>query len=142
MPLIPFLVTAVDLIWGWSLTTYARPWLLEMLRRPELEASRYYDNVLEPRLWISYAIVLAMQLSWVNLISPRPLPLRQLRRFWWLGCGIILLSSTALRQGLSLNEGASLLGWAVQFGDLILLYWLATVLLTPLPQRRAIPGWW
>lgn len=68
--LAPILVTAVDVTWGWLLTTYGRPWLFQMLGRPELEASIYYDRVLEPRLWIGYAIVLALQLTWVNGCTP------------------------------------------------------------------------
>jgi hypothetical protein len=138
----PILVTAIDVIWGWSLTTYARPWFFDMLGRPELEASTFYDNVMEPRLWIGYAVVLATQLIWVNVIAPRPLTNRQLRLYWWLGCAIVAASSVMLRQGLTLSGGPSLLLLGVQIGDLVLLYWLATRLLTPLPQRRVIPGWW
>jgi hypothetical protein len=140
--LTPILVTAMDVVWGWSLTTYARPWFFDMLGRPELEASTFYDNVMEPRLWIGYAIVLATQLIWVNVIAPRPLTHRQLRLSWWLGCAIVAASSVIIRQGLTLSPGPSLLLLGVQIGDLLLLYWLATKLLTPLPQRNVIPGWW
>jgi hypothetical protein len=138
----PILVTAIDVIWGWSLTTYARPWFFDMLGRPELEASTFYDNVMEPRLWIGYAVVLATQLIWVNVIAPRPLTNRQLDLYWWLGCAIVAASYVMLRQGLTLSGGPSLLLLGVQIGDLILLYWLATKLLTPLPQRTVIPGLW
>ena len=106
-------------------------------------ASRYYDSVLEPRFWISYAIVLATQLTWVTLIAPRSLPQRRLRQLWWLGCVIILAASIGLQQALALPSGAArLLLLVVPIGDLILLYWLPTRLLTPVPQRRVIPGWW
>jgi hypothetical protein len=141
--LIPFLVMAIDVVWAWSLATYGRPMLFQLLARPELEASRYYDSVLEPRFWISYAIVLTTQLAWVTLIAPRPLPQRRLRQLWWLGGVIILVSSIELQQGLALpGAWARLLLLMVPIGDLILLYWLPTRLLTPLPQRRVIPGWW
>ena len=140
--LAPILVTAMDVAWGWLLTTFGRPWLFQMFARPEQQASVFYDNVLEPRLWIGYAIVLASQLTWVNLIAPRPFSHQRLRLFWWLGCGVIITSSVALREGLTLTEGPSLLLLGVQIGDLLLLYWLATRLMTPLPQRRVIPGWW
>ena len=138
----PILVTAMDVIWGWSLTTFARPWLFQMLGLGELEAISYYDNVMEPRLWLEYAIVLIAQLSWVNLIAPRPLSTHQLRLCWWLGCGMVIASALVLRQGLVLPSGPSLLLLGVQIGDLLLLYWLATRLMTPQPQRRVIPGWW
>jgi hypothetical protein len=141
--LVPFLVMAIDLLWGWSLASDGRPLLLQFLARPELEAASFYDNVLEPRFWISYAIVLTTQLAWVTLIAPRPLPQRRLRQLWWLGGVIILVSSIELQQGLALpGAWARLLLLMVPIGDLILLYWLPTRLLTPLPQRRVIPGWW
>ena len=140
--LAPILLTAIDVAWGWLLTTYGRPWLFELLARPDVEASALYDNVLEPRLWINYATVLACQLVWVNLIAPRPLANRTLRLCWWLGCAVIITGSLALGEGLTLTEGPSLLQLGVQSGDLLLLYWLATRLMTPLPQRRVIPGWW
>jgi len=140
--LIPFLVMAIDVLWAWSLATDGRPLLLQLLARPELEASRFYDNVLEPRFWISYAIVLTTQLAWVTLIAPRPLRLQRLRSLWWLGCVIILISSIGLQQGLALPAASARLLLLVPIGDLILLYWLPTRLLTPLPQRRVIPGWW
>ena len=138
----PILVTAMDVIWGWSLTTFARPWLFQMLGLGELEAISYYDNVMEPRLWLQYAIVLGVQLSWVNLIAPRRLSTHQLRLCWWLGCAIVIASAVVLRQGLVLSSGPSLLLLGVQIGDLLLLYWLATRLMTPQPQRHVIPGWW
>ena len=140
--LAPILLTAMDVAWGWLLTTFGRPWLFQMFARPEQQASAYYDNVLEPRLWIGYATVLACQVVWVNLVAPRPLANRTLRLCWWLGCAVIITSSVALREGLTLTEGPSLLLLGVQSGDLVLLYWLATRLMTPLPQRRVIPGWW
>ena len=141
--LAPFLVMAIDVLWGWVLATDGRPLLLQLLARPELEASRFYDDVLEPRFWIIYAIVLTTQLTWVTLIAPRPLPQRRLRPLWWLGCGIILVASTGLHQSLALpTTAARLVLFLVTIGDVILLYWLPTRLLTPLPQRRVIPGWW
>ena len=116
--------------------------MFQLLARPDQEASAFYNNVLEPRLWIGYATVLACQLTWVNLIAPRPLSNQTLRLGWWLGCGLIITSSVALRIGLTLTEGPSLLLLGVQSGDLLLLYWLATRLMTPRPQRRVIPGGW
>ena len=47
-----------------------------------------------------------------------------------------------MHQDLVVQAEPGLLILAVQFTDLILLYWLATRLLTPLPQRKVIPGWW
>mgnify|MGYP006276435375 FL=1 len=141
--LLPFLVMAIDVAWGWALVADGRPLVLQLLARPVLEAARYYDEVLEPRFWISYVIVLTTQLTWVTLIAPRPLPQRRLRQGWWLGCAIILAGSIGLQQSLALpSSAARLLLLVVPIGDLILLYWLPTRLLTPLPQRRVIPGWW
>lgn len=140
--LVPFLVMAIDLFWGWSLASDGRPLLLQFLARPELEAASFYDNVLEPRFWISYAIVLTTQLTWVTIIASRPWPQQRLRALWWLGFGIILVSSLGLQQSLALPRAAAALLLVVPIGDLILLYWLPTRLLTPLPQRRVIPGWW
>jgi len=140
--LTPILVTTIDVVWGWSLTTFARPWLFQLLGVPELQASAYYDNALEPRLWIEYAVVLAAQLTWVNLIAPRPLSDQQLRLFWWLGCAVVIASAVILWHGLTLSAGPSLLLLGVQIGDLLLLYWLATRLMTPKSQRHVIPGWW
>ena len=59
-----------------------------------------------------------------------------------MGCVILIVSSVLLRQDLELSTKPDLLLLGVQIGDFILLYWLATRLLTPLPQRRVIPGWW
>ena len=141
--LIPFLVMAIDLLWGWALTSDGQPLLLQLLARLGPDVSRFYNNVLEPRFWISYAIVLSTQLTWVHLIVPRHLPQRRLRQLWWLGCGILLVASIALQQSVSLpGVSERLLMLIVPVGDLILLYWLPTRLLTPLPQRRVIPGWW
>ena len=140
--MIPVLVTAIDAVWAWFLASHGRPLLLELLARPLQEATRFYATVLEPRVWISYVIVFIAQLAWVTLIVPRPLPQQRLRQLWWLGCGIILISSIGLQQSLALSSGAARLLLLVPIGDLLLLYWLPTRLLTPLPQRRAIPGWW
>lgn len=109
--LAPILLTAIDVAWGWLLTTYGRPWLFQLLARPEQEASAFYNNVLEPRLWIGYATVLACQLVWVNLIAPRPLSNQTLRLGWWLGCGLIIASSVALRIGLTLTEAPRCCCW-------------------------------
>jgi hypothetical protein len=132
----------MDVFWGWALSTYAKPWLIQLLDRSDSEASQLFESVIEPRLWIGYVVVLAAQLAWVNLIAPRPSHQSRLRRLWWLGSGIIVLSELALWQGLELTGGPALLVLGVQLGDLILLYWLVTRLLTPLPQRQVIPGWW
>ena len=142
--LIPVLVTVIDAVWAWSLARHGRPLLFALLARPLPEATRFYATVLEPRFWISYAIVFIGQLVWVTLIVPRPLPQQRLRQLWWLGCGIILISLIGLQQSLALSSAAArlLLLLVVPIGDLLLLYWLPTRLLTPLPQRRAIPGWW
>lgn len=137
----PVLVTGIDVAWAWTLTSLAKPWFLQMLGRPELEAITYYDNVMEPRLWIGYAIVLATQLAWVYGIAARSLTKAQLRLCWWLGCGLIFSSSLLLRQGLTLPAGPSLLLLGVHCGDLLLLYWLSTGLMTPQSSRGVIPGW-
>jgi hypothetical protein len=120
-----FLV-AIDWFWGWSLTTFAKPWLFQLLGFSALEAKAYYENMLEPRLWIQYAVVLAAQLAWVCLIAPRPLSHQRLRLLWWLGCVVVIASGVILRQGLALSAGPSLLLLGVLMGDLLLLYWLAT----------------
>lgn len=140
--LVPILVTASDAGWGWLLSTFVRPWLLPLLSRNPLEATQLFDQAIEPRLWISYAVVLAAQLTWVNLIVPTDRSLRELRLIWWLGCLIISGVSLLVHQDLVIQTEPELLILAVQLTDLILLYWLSTRLLTPLPQRRVIPGWW
>jgi hypothetical protein len=138
----PFLVVAIDLTWYWLLATHWRPRFLQMLAMPEPQATMVVDNVIEPRLWLGYAIVLGTQLTWVTLIAPRAWGERRLRLTWWLGCMLVIISSVVLRQGLALPPGPELVLIGVQIGDLLLLYWLSTRLLTPLPQRRVIPGWW
>ena len=140
--LVPILVTACDAGWGWLLSTFVRPWLLPLLSRNHLEATQLFDQAIEPRLWISYAVVLATQLTWVNLIVPGDRSRRELRLIWWLGCLLITSVSLLVHQGLVIQEAPELLILAVQLADLILLYWLATRLLTPWPQRKVIPGWW
>ena len=140
--LVPILVTACDAGWGWLLSTFVRPWLLLQLSRNPLEANQLFDQAIEPRLWISYAVVLAAQLAWVNLIIPSCRSTRQLRMMWWLGCLLIISVSLLVHQDLVIQEAPEQLILTVQLCDLILLYWLATRLLTPLPQRRVIPGWW
>jgi hypothetical protein len=140
--IIPALVTVMDALWGWTLSTYAKPWFFELLKLPHQEASQYFDNTIEPRQWIGYAIVLAAQLAWVNVIMPRPLSRKQLSLFWWLGCMTVIVASIVLRQGLGLSHDPALLLLGVQIGDVVLLYWLATRLMTPMPQRKVIPGWW
>jgi hypothetical protein len=138
----PILVTAIDVAWAWWLATHAKPWLITASGLSELEAIQHFETILEPRLWIGYSIVLAAQQIWVNLILRRSLPQQRLRQLWWLGFGISSVGYVVLRQGLVLTSAASQLLLIVPIGDLILLYWLATRLLTPLPQRRVIPGWW
>ena len=86
--------------------------------------------------------MLAAQLAWVNVIMPRPLSRKQLSLFWWLGCMTVIIASIVLRQGLGLSHDPALLLLGVQIGDVVLLYWLATRLMTPMPQRKVIPGWW
>jgi len=139
--LVPILATASDAAWGWVLSTFVKPLLLPQLSRNPLEANQLFDQAIEPRLWISYGVVLAAQLTWVNLIAPSDRSLRQLRLIWWLGCLLITSVSLLVHQDLVLQAEPELLILAVQLADLILLYWLATWLLTPLPQRRVIPGW-
>ncbi|MFM1811476.1 MAG: hypothetical protein RLZZ336_414 [Cyanobacteriota bacterium] len=140
--LITALVTGIDLYWGWYLSTYAQSWMFQLLGASGLEVKAYYHSVLEPRLWIQYAVVLTAQLTWVILIAPSPLSHQKLRMLWWLGVAVVIAGGLILRLGLTLSAGASLLLLGVQIGDLLLLYWLATRLLTPKPQRKVIPGWW
>jgi hypothetical protein len=140
--LVPILVTACDAGWGWVLSTFVRPWLLPKLSRNPLEAIQLFDQAIEPRLWISYGVVLAAQLAWVNLIIPGSRSMRQLRLIWWLGCLLITSVSLLVLQDLVVQAEPELLILGVQLADLILLYWLATWLMTPLPQRGVIPGWW
>ena len=138
----PIIVMVVDFFWGWMISVFVRPWMIGLLRRSPLEASQLIDETIEPRLWISYAVVLVAQLCWVNLIIPRYQSPRLLRKIWWIGCLIITLCSLLVHQGLMLTAEPQLLIFAVQLADLVLLYWLTTRLLSPLPQRKVIPGWW
>jgi hypothetical protein len=140
--LLPALVTAIDLVWGMTLSALAKPWLLQMLRHSEQQATRFVARVMEPRLWVGYAIVLAAQLIWVTVVAPRDIPEQRRRQLWWMGGLIVVVSSAVIQQDLALPAGPGWLLLGVQIGDFLLLYWLATRLLTPLPQRRVIPGWW
>lgn len=140
--ILPIVVAVVDVFWGWLLSTHIKPWLVELLNRNPLEAAQLIDNTIEPRLWISYVVVLAAQLSWVNLIVRRPRSTQSLQRLWWLGCLAITISSVLVHHDLVITPEPEGLIFAVQLADLILLYWLTTRLLTPLPQRQVIPGWW
>ncbi len=139
---LPALVTAIDLAWGMTLSAFAKPWLLQMLRHSEQQATQFVARVMEPKLWMGYAIVLAAQLVWVTLVMPRPMAERRQRQLWWLGGLVVVVSSVVIQQSLALPEGPGWLLLGVHIGDFLLLYWLATRLLTPLPQRRVIPGWW
>lgn len=140
--LFPIVVTGIDVSWGWSLTTFVKPWFLQALGLDALQAIAYYDTVVAPRLWMAYVVVLAAQLVWVNLVAPRRLSAQKLRLSWWLGCAVVITSAVVVRQGLTLSAGPSRLLLGVQIGDLLLLYWLTTRLMTPKPQRDVIPGWW
>ena len=107
-----------------------------------MEASRYYETYIEPRLWISYGVVLSAQLIWVSLIAPRTLSQRALRQLWWFGCAISIVSAIAIQIKLQPPRAVSLLLLAVQWIDVTLLYWLSTGLVTPPPKRSGvIPGW-
>ena len=139
---LPIVVPVVDVFWGWLLSSHIKPWLIELLNRNPLEASQFIDNTIEPRLWISYVVVLAAQLSWVNLIVRRPRSTQSLQRLWWLGCLLITISSVLVHHDLVITAEPELLILVVQLTDLILLYWLTTRLLTPEPLRQVIPGWW
>ena len=136
------LVIAIDAMWGWAGSTYGKPWLFELLDRHPWKALQVFDGLIQPGLWISYAVVLTAQMVWVMLVTPRDLSLRRLQQLWWMGFGISLASALAVQLELSLPSSASMLVFAAQLIDLTLLYWLSTALLTPAAKRRSvIPGW-
>ena len=135
------LVMAIDAIWGWTLSTFGQPLLIELLDRRHWKAVEVFDGLILPRLWVSYVVVLSAQLVWVMLVSPRELQSRRLRQLWWLGCGISLASALSVQVQLNLPGSAAILLLAAQLMDVSLLYWLSTTLLTPSAKRvGVIPG--
>ncbi|MGA0021710.1 MAG: hypothetical protein ACO3GW_06050 [Vulcanococcus sp.] len=135
------LVMAIDAIWGWTLSTFGQPLLIELLDRRHWKAVEVFDGLILPRLWVSYVVVLSAQLVWVMLVSPRELQSRRLRQLWWLGCGISLASALTVQVQLNLPGSAAILLLAAQLMDVSLLYWLSTTLLTPSAKRvGVIPG--
>jgi hypothetical protein len=135
------LVMAIDAIWGWTLSTFGQPLLIELLDRRHWKAVEVFDGLILPRLWVSYVVVLSAQLVWVMLVSPRELHSRRLRQLWWLGCGISLASALTVQVQLNLPGSAAILLLAAQLMDVSLLYWLSTTLLTPSAKRvGVIPG--
>jgi hypothetical protein len=135
------LVMAIDAIWGWTLSTFGQPLLIELLDRRHWKAVEVFDGLILPRLWVSYVVVLSAQLVWVMLVSPRELQSRSLRQLWWLGCGISLASALSVQVQLNLPGSAAILLLAAQLMDVSLLYWLSTTLLTPSAKRvGVIPG--
>ncbi len=135
------LVMAIDAIWGWTLSTFGQPLLIELLDRRHWKAVEVFDGLILPRLWVSYVVVLSAQLVWVMLVSPRDLQSKSLRQLWWLGCGISLASALTVQVQLNLPGSAAILLLAAQLMDVSLLYWLSTTLLTPSAKRvGVIPG--
>ena len=135
------LVMAIDAIWGWTLSTFGQPLLIELLDRRHWKAVEVFDGLILPRLWVSYVVVLSAQLVWVMLVSPRDLQSKSLRQLWWLGCGISLASALSVQVQLNLPGSAAILLLAAQLMDVSLLYWLSTTLLTPSAKRvGVIPG--
>ncbi len=135
------LVMAIDAIWGWTLSTFGQPLLIELLDRRHWKAVEVFDGLILPRLWVSYVVVLSAQLVWVMLVSPRELQSKSLRQLWWLGCGISLASALTVQVQLNLPGSAAILLLAAQLMDVSLLYWLSTTLLTPSAKRvGVIPG--
>lgn len=136
------LVMAIDAIWGWALSAYGQPWLIELLERRQWKAVQMFDDLIQPKLWISYGVVLSAQLAWVMLVTPRDLSFTRLRQLWWMGFGISLASALSVQWELNLPAAASILLLAAQLMDVTLLYWCSTALMTPSPKRRGvIPGW-
>ena len=91
------LVMAIDAIWGWTLSAFGRPLLIELLDHRQWKAVEVLDGLIVPRLWVSYVVVLSAQLVWVMLVSPRELQSRRLQQLWWLGCGISLASALTVQ---------------------------------------------
>ena len=135
------LVMAIVAIWGWTLSAFGQPLLIELLDRRHWKAVEVFDGLILPRLWVSYVVVLSAQLVWVMLVSPRELQSRRLQQLWWLGCGISLASALTVQVQLNLPGSAAILLLAAQLMDVSLLYWLSTTLLTPSAKRvGVIPG--
>ena len=135
------LVMGIDAIWGWTLSTFGQPLLIELLDRRHWKAVEVFDGLILPSLWVSYVVVLSAQLVWVMLVSPRELQSRRLQQLWWLGCGISLASALTVQVQLNLPGSAAILLLAAQLMDVSLLYWLSTTLLTPSAKRvGVIPG--
>lgn len=136
------LVMAIDAIWGWTLSAFGRPLLIELLDHRQWKAVEVLDGLIVPRLWVSYVVVLSAQLAWVMLVTPRDVSFRKLRQLWWIGFGISLASALSVQFELNLPSSASILLLVAQLMDVTLLYWLSTALLTPPAKRRGvIPGW-
>ena len=136
------LVMAIDAIWGWTLSAFGRPLLIELLDHRQWKAVEVLDCLIVPRLWVSYVVVLSAQLAWVMLVTPRDVSFRKLRQLWWMSFGISLASALSVQFELNLPSSASILLLVAQLMDVTLLYWLSTALLTPPAKRRGvIPGW-
>ena len=136
------LVMAIDAIWGWTLSAFGRPLLIELLDHRQWKAVEVLDGLIVPRLWVSYVVVLSAQLAWVMLVTPRDVSFRKLRQLWWMSFGISLASALSVQFELNLPSSASILLLVAQLMDVTLLYWLSTALLTPPAKRRGvIPGW-
>ena len=125
------LVMAIDAIWGWTLSAFGRPLLIELLDHRQWKAVEVLDGLIVPRLWVSYVVVLSAQLAWVMLVTPRDVSFRKLRQLWWMSFGISLASALSVQFELNLPSSASILLLVAQLMDVTLLYWLSTALLTP-----------
>jgi len=136
------LVMAIDALWGWTLSAFGQPLLIELLDHRQWKAVEVFDGLIVPRLWVSYVVILSAQLLWVLLVSPRELPSRTLRQLCWIGCGMSLTTALTVPVQLNLPASASFLLLSAQLIEITLLYWLSTALLTPSAKRRnVIPGW-
>ena len=74
------LVMAIDALWGWTLSAFGQPLLIELLDHRQWKAVEVLNGLIVPRLWVSYVVVLTTQLVWVMLVSPRELQSRSLRQ--------------------------------------------------------------
>ncbi|NBO81615.1 MAG: hypothetical protein EBU75_01995 [Betaproteobacteria bacterium] len=140
----PALVIGVDTIWSWMAGVVGTPWLVTLLAVPLPRATAYIDSQLEPVLMVSYWLSLAAQVSWLGWISKRS-SLAKARQRWWMLMTLVLLGSIAMQSQIArlgpndVPASTHLLLAAMEVTTLLAAFWLPCVLLTPLPQRQAIP---
>jgi hypothetical protein len=53
------LVMAIDALWGWTLSAFGQPLLIELLDHRQWKAVEVFGGLIVPRLWVSYVVILS-----------------------------------------------------------------------------------